>query len=57
MIFFGFPLDDLESTCIIGRMKKNTTVEQDIADAKAGLVAVIIGAIIMIIIFATGPHA
>ena len=50
-------LDDLDSTCIMGRMKKNTTVEQDIADAKAGLVAIIIGAIIMIIIFATGPHA
>jgi hypothetical protein len=37
-------------------MKRNTTVEQDIADAKTGLVAIIIGAIIMIIIFATGPH-
>jgi len=37
-------------------MKKNTTVEQDIADAKLGLVTIIIGAIIMIIIFATGPH-
>ena len=46
-------LDDLESTCIMGRMEKNTTFEEDCSISF--WITIIIGGAILIFTILAGP--